>query len=392
MGQNNPDEPKSPSSAAVRPAPSQQAAGEPTQPPRAAVYPTGPQPAAGQQTVQQQLAEQEAWLANARAQIELDRLKDIRRRFEAGDTSAILETPTAQASVTVPTYRPSAPLPRPKDPQHYKKTDRGEYGRWERDCEAFFHRAPTHFPVDQVKIDFGLQYISEDLKTLWNANVTSQRLSNRLWSPTWENFKLVMLDALDTPQERKHLAYQKLRAARQRAGQSPTDLLNCLRPIYEELGETLSPDAQVLAFTGGLNETVHYEVMREHSPERNTLTKAENLAMRVWRRQPENKPTKDTKGKAKVKANRDRASSLEVGESSKPPKKTKKPSWVKNGPKNRQNVKSRDKVSSEGARTCWGYGQPGHLKSECPSKKNKDSSHTSAKSDTTPREVKGQQS
>ncbi|KAH3903848.1 hypothetical protein HBH56_243400 [Parastagonospora nodorum] len=73
-GQNNPDEPKSPSSATVRPAPSQQAAGKPTQPPRAAVYPTEPQPAAGQQTVQQQLAEQEACVQSPQQAIRIGSL------------------------------------------------------------------------------------------------------------------------------------------------------------------------------------------------------------------------------------------------------------------------------------------------------------------------------
>ncbi|KAH3995246.1 hypothetical protein HBI56_241260 [Parastagonospora nodorum] len=61
-GQNNPDEPKSPSSATVRPAPSQQAAGKPTQPPRAA------------QTVQQQLAEQEACVQSPQQAIRIGSL------------------------------------------------------------------------------------------------------------------------------------------------------------------------------------------------------------------------------------------------------------------------------------------------------------------------------
>ena len=61
-----------------------------------------------------------------------------------------------------------------------------------------------------------------------------------------------MLNALGTPSERKQQAYETLKRTHQKPGQSPTDLLDYLRPLWEELGTSQTTELQVLEYISTL--------------------------------------------------------------------------------------------------------------------------------------------
>ena len=52
------------------------------------------------------------------------------------------------------------------------------------------------------------------------------------------------------------MAYEQLLKAKQRHGESPTDLLDYLRPIWEELGETLTKKGHLQAFITALRPDI----------------------------------------------------------------------------------------------------------------------------------------
>ncbi|KAF1365600.1 hypothetical protein EJ07DRAFT_150119 [Lizonia empirigonia] len=186
-----------------------------------------------------------AWLKATEEQEELSALREIRRKYDPGDSATILSLQRGVPQARTAPAAPSSNLPRPDPPTTYQKLNRAEFNRWERDCEGFFLQSPANFRTEGQKVDFGLRYISESLKTLWQAHCSSKARDSLSWMPTWVDLKQVMLDALGTPAERRQAAYEALKRCRQRTGDSPTDLLDYLRPLWEELGEFHSPEMQV---------------------------------------------------------------------------------------------------------------------------------------------------
>ena len=93
-------------------------------------------------------------------------------------------------------------LPRPEPPHVYQKKNRQDYNMWERDCEGYHIRSLNDFRTEGQKIDFGVMYISEPLKSLWKTYCQGQLYETPLWIPTWAQFKAKMLDALGTLAER----------------------------------------------------------------------------------------------------------------------------------------------------------------------------------------------
>lgn len=178
-----------------------------------------------------ELEEMRAWLKRTEELEELRALRELRARYEAGDLTAIQSLQKVALQTKATLAEPSSNLPRPDPPQLYQKHNRAEYNRWERDCEGYFVQSPTRFIVEARKIDFGLRYVAENLKTLWQAHLASNLRAAPLWTPTWAELKEVMLNALGTPAERRQVAYESLKRCRQRLGQSPTDLLDYMRPL-----------------------------------------------------------------------------------------------------------------------------------------------------------------
>jgi hypothetical protein len=163
-----------------------------------------------------ELAAEQRWLDQARKQSELTRIRALRARYEAGDLTAIMEDQSnPRQPLTTPTVS-SHGLLRPKALETYTKRNRAEYNRWERDCEGFFTRSPANFVLEQQKVDFGLMYALETIKTLWESHTFTKASVVPGWLPTWTALKEVMVNALGTLAERRQNAYKSLRNANQR--------------------------------------------------------------------------------------------------------------------------------------------------------------------------------
>ncbi|KAF1936812.1 hypothetical protein EJ02DRAFT_459210 [Clathrospora elynae] len=268
---------------------------------------------------------------------------------------------------------PSAPtmsLPHPEKPQQYTKHNRMEYNRWMRNCEVYFNCSPGYFPVEALKIDFATSYILEPLKTLWEAHCSTERMRALAWQPTWDDIKLVMLNALGT--ESKHMlqASEALRKAVQRPNQSPTELLDYLRPYWEELGSLKPVEAQVLDFTLALHNYIKKDLLMLSPERRNTIPLVEENAMIIYC------------GKGPVKEPREfqpKNNTNKLGQN------LSKPEGVKRTPKRPRSAtlgysggNLAKKAKPQGGSTdvsCWNCREPGHTKPNCPKllRANKDS-------------------
>jgi hypothetical protein len=300
----------------------------------------------------------------------------MRLRYEAGDPTALswdpgnFQLPAPQAA------KSSAPLPRPDPPTKYEKRDRAQYNRWERDCESYFAQSPTNFLLESQKINFGERYISEPLKTLWNAHKQTHSLpglhpgrdgtlgrlvaDNSVAEPTWVDFKTVMLNALGSKTERRHAAYLQLKNCKQRHNQSPTELLDYLRPLWEELGHEHTSTMKVLEFTTALRKDIQDDISREKDADRATIPQVEEIANRSWRRSRTSQQLRPTD--PKNNGNRPRAGSGESEGAQKPQKKSKKPRSGKFRPKS---AKRPDDKPTTDEIVCYRCGVAGHRAYDC---------------------------
>lgn len=318
-----------------------------------------------------ELTELRKWLKRTREQEELNSLRALRLRYEAGDVTAVQSIVANAKQPSTHQGAASTSLPRPEPPQTYSKKNRAEYNRWERDCEGYFLQSPAHFPTEVHKVDFGARYISEPLKTLWRAFCDSERAKLRLWVPTWVILKTVMLDALGTPAERKQNAYEALRRCRQRPEQSPNDLLDYMRPFWEELETSNNPELQVLQYTGALADYIQRDLFLLSADRRSTLSMVEEQANVIYRRRGQNKERERPVPKGKAPKHRRDSSGSEGGK--KPPKFAKKAKLAQSGPKR---GRKRDAGRERPTPACYECGDPGHFKPDCPKLKgaNKDNS------------------
>ncbi|KAF1361305.1 hypothetical protein EJ07DRAFT_154628 [Lizonia empirigonia] len=110
------------------------------------------------------------------------------------------------------------------------------------------------------------------------AHCSSKARDSLSWMPTWVGLKQVMLDALGTPAERRQAAYEALKRCRQRTGDPPTNLLDYLRPLWEELGELHSPEMQVLEFTAALHDNIQRDLYLILYERRSTILAVEEQA------------------------------------------------------------------------------------------------------------------
>lgn len=299
------------------------------------------------------------WYKSVQEQEKLRQLTAIRARYDAGDPTALEEIMMSQTGPELRPVATASSLPRPEPPQTFKKKDRAEYNRWERDCEGYFKRAPLNFQKEQQKVDFGIMYISEPLKTLWRAHVTEKSLLLQ-WFPTWLELKLVMLNSLGTPEERKQLAYDHLMRAKQLPNQTPTELLDYLRPYWEELGAEVTPQLQVLGYTAALRTEIKEDIERLPFNMRKMLWQVEEQANIVYRRLRQKHASKENSHK--IREQTTNVQHLSGGRYNKDMKRRKRPSLGQSGPTSGRRADARPQPSKL---TCYNCGQPGHKSPEC---------------------------
>jgi hypothetical protein len=197
-------------------------------------------------------------------------------------------------------------------------------------------------------------YLSEPLKTLWQAHVNSA-LSTPGWIPTWTSLKGVMLNSLGTPEERAQIAFEQLAKAKQRPNQSPTELMDYLRPIWEELGNSYPPQLQVLSYLSSLQTEIRNDIERLPILMRSTLPQIEEQANIIYRRQGNKRQTRPHS--PKIKDQKPKESSSGTSGATQAPRKQKKPKMAYTGAKRTEKTETTVQVSPM---TCYNCGEVGH--------------------------------
>ncbi|KAF3031329.1 hypothetical protein E8E11_000016 [Didymella keratinophila] len=355
-------------SAAAQTSVSSNASNEPrTDPQLTATHPEGPlQHTVGrndpeEDALDRELQELEAWHERAAKMQKVARLREAQARHLAGDPNALqmarVDTVGTHSLPVVPT----SGLPRPEPPHMFSKRTRADYNCWKRDCERYFERLPANFPQEVQKVDFGVQYLSETMKSLWAAYCTDQRLIYPLWVPTWAAMKAVMLGALGTLSERRQKAYEALNRARMLPHSTPTELLDYMRPYWEELDTTHGPELQVMGFIHALPDDIQKQLFMYPEDRRATLTQVEEIANLIHRQRGRLRASQDN-GSAKhqgksIKAPKGGGGSKET------PKRAQEGGSTHNGPKRPRGTQSK---SGSPAITCYGCGESGHIHPNCP--------------------------
>ena len=304
-----------------------------------------------------ELEELRQWYNRTKQKKELQELRLAKAQYEAGDSSIFPTTGIFKETVRM-TQATSSSLPKPEPPHSYSKKNRVDYNRWERDCEGFFLRSPIDFVTEAQRVEFGTRYISETLKSLWISYCESQIQKTPLWVPNWAAVKQVMLGALGTPAERQQSAYDQLKRCKQRTGQSPTDLLDYMRPLWAELEIERNHKLKVLEFIGALSPQVQKDLFLLPTDRRDTLSAVEEQANVIYRRsaaaEPQNRWDKSKK-QPRTSADADAEGDT------KPQKKAKHSKGGKSWP-------SHPNKADSSIVTCWGCGKTGHYQSNCRSK------------------------
>lgn len=290
------------------------------------------------------------WKAKMQQELELHQLRDLKARFNAGDNMARQSLLPAVLQTGIEGQSRRSTLPRPEPPHTYKRKNTHDYRRWKRDCESYFIRSPADFPTEAHKVDFGLSYISEVCRTSWTAYLLDERLKDPLFSPTWAQLTQRMIDALGTPAERQQEAYNAIKSCKQTTNQNPTDLLNYLRPYWEELATP--PAAQVLEYTGALDDEIQKDLQLLAVERRNTVTLVEEQANLIYRRLGMTKKDKSSNDKDNKKRLR------KAGDTS-TPKKSRSSGWGSN-----------NSSSTQKEIICYRCDKPGHKASDCLERRN----------------------
>ena len=310
------------------------------------------------------------WVRRTQKQREIEFLESVQQRYLAGDQAVIDMLSSDDAAIRLGVTSSSKPnLPRPEPPHVFKKKNRRDYNMWVRDCEAFHVQASMEFQREDQKVAFGIQYLSETLKTLWDTYCVGEVSRDKFWRPTWVILKKKMLDSLGTPAERCQAAYDTLKNYKQRPNQTPTEVLAQLRPLWEEL-EDQNPQRQTYEYISALMESVKRDLFLLSSDQRSSVPQVEEQANMIYRRLPQSQkePLKDKdkdKGKGRTRDRSPASSSGEEKRSSKRArrKKNKDKDDKANSRKDKSKDKNRKPLSDVTCFKCW---EKGHLAPKCP--------------------------
>ena len=333
---------------------------DPNEPPPGSNRPEEVRNTPNQSDLHVQLVELREWRQRILEEQELARLRDIKRRVEQGDLTALQEDFQVTLRPTEQYIAPNAGAPPPDRPTRFNNRDRAEYNRWERECEATFRGNARIFSSDTIKIDFGLRFISNPLKTTWDTYVHDNQRKNPHWHPTWSHLKANMLDALGPAEQRKLAAHKDLKGIKQEWSQDPNDLLSTLDTLWTELGPSYPEEQRVMDFMGALVPTVQKELLLIDPSLRSTVSDLNSRARLIWDRNRRDKPS-STKPKGK-KQNREKSPTDEEGGTKKTWKKPKRNTAEQKGPN--QPKTGQYKGSSPGP-VCYRCGLPGHKQKDC---------------------------
>jgi hypothetical protein len=246
---------------------------------------------------QAHLAELRLWFAKAKEQAELSRLAQLKARVDQGEDVSILEDPErpvgAQiAPQTITKVSRGAKLPEPPKPRAFKGQEKAHYEDWVRDCETYHRRAPQDLATEDEKVQFGLGYVSQDLKRNWEAFVREKEVDEIDWTPTWNEMKQFMHNQLGSEYERTQSAFEELKGVTQ-GGKTPLEFLNYLRPLWTEAG-VFDTQTRIRWYVAGLSPSINRHLRFNYPEEAKTLQEAENRAMSAYRR---NKAVDDARKK-----------------------------------------------------------------------------------------------
>ena len=311
-------------------------------------------------TIRQRLQELREWHQSALEEEELRQLLSIRQRVQQGDTSALYESIGGPKSPKQTLTGPDAGAPRPEKPTQFNNRDRAQYNRWERECEATFRGSPKNFSIDALKIDFGLRYISESLRSAWEAASHDNLRKNPAWRATWTEFKTVMLNALGPPEQRKLSAHKALKILKQDWSQDPNDLLSKLDTHWTELGDSYTEEQRKMDFIGAMVPTVQKELLLLEPSQRSTISEINARARLIWDRNRRDKlpvPKADNK-----KSGQDKPAATPARGSSKTRKRPGEPKGAQPGADDVSKTRNDDKRPKV---TCHNCGKVGHTSAQC---------------------------
>lgn len=168
-----------------------------------------------------------------------------------------------------------------------------------------------------------------------------------------------MLKQLGTLYERQMAANDAIKQARQKPGQTPTELLNYLRPQWDELEQT-SNVAQVFDFFNALRTDIRQQLDLLPQEKRQDFPTLEEQANIIWRRIKQTPKIKD-EGQRPGKRHYD---DDDVPRGQKGAGGHKKPRT--NAPKDRGRPERQGRVQTDPTKpTCYNCGEKGHKKPDC---------------------------
>lgn len=304
-----------------------------------------------------ELAELRQWKATELARLELEDLRAQRARYEAGDLTALrpVTTPAIESRPVVSSG--TSGLPRPKDPHVFMKKDRRDYNLWLADCEGYFADNPHHFALEHQKVTFAARYLSEELRTSWRMEIHRQASPGTGWEPTWLDLRTKMLDALGTELERKQRAMEAIKGCKQRTSQSPTDLLNYMRPLWEEIGTT-DEGTMALEYFNCLLEWIKDDLYLQEQSQRKSVRDCEEAANISWRRHQ----SKNRGPKTKPEEKRPNSGGEGSAGRAQTPKKAKTAKPRHFGPVRDARPPT---TSARSDVVCYHCNKPGHIKPNC---------------------------
>ena len=132
------------------------------------------------------------------------------------------------------------PLPKSDPPTRFEGKDRAQLNSWARACERFIE-GNSSLTNPAAQVSFGLRWLGDHQVDYWERTLRAIPVVGRVAATNWSFLKQTMLDSLGSTFERKQLAREKIRNARQRQ-YTPTELLNYLKTQWEEINPSAALD------------------------------------------------------------------------------------------------------------------------------------------------------